>query len=140
MRYYRLVCLVIVAAALFAMPAFSQENQVIPAAMTEGSSAAKETSIYGEVQSVNAQTNTISVQYYDYDSDEEKIIDIVSGKDTKIENAAGVGEINKGDWVDVAFEAIDGRNMAKSIMVEKEEAGAAEPMPENIPMPQGVEQ
>ena len=63
----------------------------------------------------------MSVQYYDYDSDEEKTIEITADKDTKLENAAMLSNINKGDWVDVTYGVKDGKNLAKSIMVEKEE-------------------
>ena len=81
----------------------------------------KELSIYGEVQSVDAASSSMSVQYYDYDSDEEKAADVVFNKDTKIDNAAALADIKKGDWADVTYEIMDGKNIAKSVMVEKEE-------------------
>lgn len=147
MKIYSAVCLAVVVlmAFMIAAPAFSQGNdQTAPAAapettqtaVNEESSAAKEMSIYGEVQAVNAAANSISVQYYDYDSDEEKTIEIVSGKDTKIENAAALDKINKGDWVDVTYVLSEGKNTAKSIIVEKEEA-VAEPAPAQTPADQG---
>lgn len=132
--------------AMIALPAFAQEDKqpaaeqpqaaaqpavtetaaaaspsaTIPPATGENVSA-KELSIYGEVQSVNASANSLTVQYYDYDSDEEKTIEITADANTKIENAAALGNINKSDWVDVTYTVADGKNLAKSIMVEKEE-------------------
>lgn len=99
----------------------AQGTSVQQVVKEEAPQAAKDLSIYGEVQSVNAAANSIIVQYYDYDSDEEKTSDILADKDTKIENASGIADIKKGDWVDVTYVALDGKNTAKSIIVEKEE-------------------
>jgi Cu/Ag efflux protein CusF len=93
-----------------------------PAASAPEASQPKDASIYGEVLAVNATANTISVQYYDYDSDEEKTVDLNCGADTKMENAASLNDVKKGDWVDAVYVASEGKNIAKSVMVEKEEA------------------
>ena len=92
-----------------------------PSPVSEDNSAVKELSIYGEVQAVNTVANSLTVQYYDYDSDEEKTVEITADKDTKIENAAALANISKSDWVDITYAAAGGKNLAKSIMVEKEE-------------------
>jgi hypothetical protein len=122
---------------LFVGIAYSQEKETMPTGTSEAAVAAgpvaeapavKEISIYGEVQGVNAPANSMTVQYYDYDSDEGKTIDITTNKDTKIENASGIDRINKGDWVDVTYAVSEGKNLAKTVIVEKEET--AEPMPE----------
>jgi len=142
---------VVLTISLFTLPAFSQEEktpaekapvapapapavtETVPAKMPEMPPApapAKETapmkdlSIYGEVKSVNPSASSMTVQYYDYDSDEEKSIDIVTDKDTKLENVANVGEIKQGDWIDATYTAKDSQNIAKSIIVEKEEMPA----------------
>lgn len=139
--------------ALIAIPAFSQDNPLpaqntesqkpaqedstapaaampaVPAApaVKEEMPAAKEMSIYGEVQVMNAAASSLTVQYYDYDSDEEKTIEIVADKDTKIENAAAIANIVKGDWVDTTYVIADGKNVAKSIIIEKEEKEEEKP-------------
>ena len=136
-----------VAVALFiilmAIPAFSQEDETqapvqapaqAPAqapVQTPAQETAKtgEISIYGEVQAVNASTNSITVQYYDYDNDEEKTLEITLDKDTKLENAKTIDEIKKGDWVDVAYIAGGGKTIAKTVSVEKEEPAAEEAAP-----------
>ncbi len=125
-------------APAIAAPVTTASTDAIPPAPVSGENAAtKEQSIYGEVQVVNAAANSLTVQYYDYDSDEEKTIELVADKDTKIENAAALGNINKSDWVDVTYTTSDGKNVAKSIMVEKEEKEEAAPgaavMPETKP-------
>lgn len=94
---------------------------VVTAHAQEEADTVKELSVYGEVQDVSQASNSISVQYYDYDSDEEKMIELVSDSNTKIENAASLAEITKGSWVDVIYAAAGGKNIAKSILVEKEE-------------------
>jgi len=107
--------------ALTPPPAATNVPMTIP---PEEGAAARELSVYGEVQAVNADTNSMNVQYYDYDSDEEKTVDMLANKDTKIENAASLANIAKGDWVDVTYAAADGKNVARSIIVEKEEKEA----------------
>lgn len=88
-----------------------------------------EVSIYGEVQAVNVQANSITAQYYDYDNDEERSAELSLDKDTKLENAKAIDEIKKGDWVDVTYVVSGGKNMAKLVSVEKEEPA----MEENAP-------
>ena len=90
---------------------------------------AKEIAIYGEVQAVNASSGTISVQYYDYDSDSEKMSDIAVADITKLENAGKIDDIKKSDWVDVTYTVVDGKNVAKVVTVEKEETPATEEAP-----------
>jgi Cu/Ag efflux protein CusF len=132
-----LLCLAAFAAmaALLIAPAFSQEEAAAAkegdaakegAATKEESPQTNELSIYGEVQAVNAASKSMTVQYYDYDSDEEKNIEIAVGEDAKLENAKGINDIKKGDWVDVTYEAAGGKNVAKTVSVEKEEEVPAE--------------
>lgn len=122
------------AMALLAIPAFSQSNPppgpgnesaqnqpAQPPAVKEEAPQPKEIAIYGEVQAANTAAGSITVQYYDYDSDEEKTIEVTSDKDTKVENAGTIGDIKKGDWADITYIAAEGKNIAKSIIVEKEE-------------------
>lgn len=90
---------------------------------------AKEIAIYGEVQVINASSGTISVQYYDYDSDSEKTTEILVTDITKLENAPKLADIKKGDWVDVTYTVDDGKSVAKVVTVEKEEVPATEEAP-----------
>lgn len=101
-----------------------------PAASPQESVKATELSIYGEVQAVNAAASSMNVQYYDYDNDEEKAIEITVDKDTKLENAKAIDEIKKGDWVDVTYTSSGAKNMAKMVSVEKEEPMLEETAPE----------
>jgi len=105
------------------VPAKMPEMPPAPAPAKE-TAPMKDLSIYGEVKSVNPSASSMTVQYYDYDSDEEKSIDIVTDKDSKLENVANVGEIKQGDWIDATYAAKDSQNIAKSIIVEKEEMPA----------------
>ena len=115
------------AAVLFALPAFSQSSEpTAKAPEAAGAPAQTEAlSIYGEVNAVDAASNSIKVLYYDYDSDEEKTIDLVLDKDTKLENAKSVSDIKQLDWVDATYVVKDSKNVATSMIVEKEE----EPVP-----------
>lgn len=129
LKVYFAVC---VSVSLIAAPAFSQDAASAPAQeaaqepmpIADVTPQAKEIAIYGEVQAVDAPASTLSVQYYDYDSDSEKTSEIAINPDTKLENASAIGDIKKGDWVDVTYILKDGKNAAKAVTVEKEEAPA----------------
>jgi len=146
------VCIAVISAimALSAISAFSQDPQApakddtAPAQGTQAAAvqtpvgspaeaAAKtnELSIYGEVQAVNVQAASMSVQYYDYDNDEEKTLEVSLDKDSKLENVKAIDEVKKGDWVDVTYTATGGKNTAKMVSVEKEEVSAEDNAPVN---------
>ena len=146
MRRYVLAILFV---GLFVVQGYSQDNQspsgqdtpqvstevpaVAPAA-SEKSAPPEEISIYGEIKAVNQAASSATVQYYDYDSDQEKSIEITADTNTKMENAATVNDIKQGNWADVIYTVTNGKNIAKSIIVEKEEEAPAEmPKPEAIP-------
>ena len=121
--------------SLIAVPAISQDSGNTPAAPQEVSSSAlvpisssqgKETVIYGEIQTIDVQASALDVQYYDYDSDSEKTANIAINADTKLENATVLSDIKKGDWVDVTYTSMDGKNAAKVVTVEKEEVPASD--------------
>ncbi|MDO8535474.1 MAG: hypothetical protein Q7S30_00445 [Candidatus Omnitrophota bacterium] len=100
-----------------------------PVAPAETAAKTNELSIYGEVQAVNVQASSISVQYYDYDNDEEKTLEVSLDKDSKLENAKAIGDVKKGDWVDVTYTVIGGKNTAKTVSVETEEPAAEDSTP-----------
>ena len=131
---YGMITAIVMALAI--MPACSQENKPVkeenaplPAPTTASALETAKTgelSIYGEVQGYNASTNSMSVQYYDYDNDEEKTVEITVDKDTKLENFSSIDELRKGDWVDINYASVGGKNIAKMVSVEKEEPSAEE--------------
>ncbi|MDO8525940.1 MAG: hypothetical protein Q7S07_05595 [Candidatus Omnitrophota bacterium] len=141
--------LLILVSGLFVLPAYCQDNQssadqnqapAAPAAVQPAQAPApekvvqaQEISIYGEVKSSNPAANSVTVQYYDYDSDEERSIDIMIDNNTKMENAAAVNDIKQGNWADVIYSIADGKNIAKSIIVEKEEEAPEMPKAEEKP-------
>ena len=139
MKRYVLAILIL---GLFAVQGYCQENtnptQPATEAVTAAAPAAttvqpQEISIYGEVKAVNPATNSMTVQYYDYDSDEEKSIEITADSNTKMENAAAINDVKQGNWADVIYTMTDGKNIAKSIIVEKEDVPAEMPKPEAMP-------
>ena len=111
-------------------PQVAAETPALAPAASEKSAQPEEISIYGEIKAVNQAANSITVQYYDYDSDNEKSIDITADSTTKMENAATINDIKQGNWADIIYAIINGKNIAKSIVVEKEDAPAATPKAE----------
>ena len=69
------------------------------------------------------------VQYYDYDNDEERSIEVTLDSASKLDNAKAITDIKKGDWVDVTYNASAGKNVAKMVSVEKEEPAQDENAP-----------
>jgi len=151
-RYLLYLAVILTAAALINVPGTFAQNEepktaakgsepqaaASQAAVTTGpatvpvvDSAPKmsELSIYGEVQAVNMQANSMTIQYYDYDNDEEKTTEISLDAGSKLENAKAIGDIKKGDWVDVTYTASAGKNTAKFVSVEKEEPAQEESAP-----------
>ena len=139
MKRYVLAVLFI---ALFTLRGQCQENQVsnnqdtsqlasgvaTPAQTTSAeASKAEEISIYGEIKSVNIATNSVVVQYYDYDSDNEKSIEIMTDNNTKIEGVLAVTDIKQGNWADINYTLVNGKNVAKSIVVEKDDTATETP-------------
>ena len=132
MKRYILAILVL---GLFAVQGYCQDNQNTAPATTETATVtapaatampAQEISIYGEVKAVNPAVSSVTVQYYDYDSDEEKSIEITADSNTKMENAAAITDVKQGNWADVIYTTAGDKNIAKSIIVEKEEEAPAE--------------
>jgi hypothetical protein len=145
-----LVCTAVVFAviALSSISAFSQDPQApakddtatakgtqaevvpsLPVAPAEAPAKTDELSIYGEVQAVNAQAASMSVQYYDYDNDEEKTLELSLDKDSKLENVKAIDAVKKGDWVDVTYTVTGGKNIARNVNVETEEVAAEDSAP-----------
>lgn len=113
-------------------PADQSASQVVTEAVVaapENAAQPQEISIYGEIKAVNAAANSMSIQYYDYDSDEEKTIEISMDNTTKMENAATIADVKQGNWADVIYSVSGGKNIAKSIIIEKEEEAPAAEMP-----------
>jgi hypothetical protein len=134
MHLDRPFCAVIIAVAIAlicATPVFSQEKApekapatpapAAPATQAAAPAPSKDVPIYGEVQSVNATANSMTVLYYDEETYEEKSVDLLVDKDTKLENAKALADIKEGDWVDATYTAAEGKNKASSVKVEKEE-------------------
>jgi len=131
------VCLSVTWAVItvLTIPAFSQSSQA-PAKedplSAEEAAKPNELAIYGEVQAVNAQAASMTVQYYDYDSDEEKTLEVALDKDSRLENVKSIDEIKKGDWVDVTCTTASGRNIALDVIVEKEDLFEEGYVPDNM--------
>ncbi len=143
-KYLVCVAIISVIMTLSAMPAFSQDSQVSgegdmseavkdsEVASTEAAGKTNELSIYGEVQAVNAGASSITVQYYDYDNDEEKTLEVALDNDSRLENVKAIGEVKAGDWVDVTYIVIDGKNRASIVSVEVEEPSMENDVPMDV--------
>jgi len=139
-KYLVVIAIISVMMALSGASAFAQDSQVtaeedmasvqdpqVDPALAAGKT--NELAIYGEVQAVNVPGASISVQYYDYDSDEERTLEVSLDKDSKMENVKVIDEVKPGDWVDVTYTVTGGKNTAKMVSVEVEELAAEDSAP-----------
>jgi hypothetical protein len=78
--------------------------------------------VWGEVVTVDLQNNMVFVKYLDYESDQEKEIEIGVGDNTTYDNVNSVTELKPKDTVSIDYISLDGKNIAKNISVEKPEA------------------
>ena len=121
MKKFVPICLMVAVSAvlLAGLVGCQEETMTMPA---PAQSEPKTESVYGEVTSVNEAGSSMAVQYYDYDTDEEKVVELVVDNNTKLENAAALKDIKVGDWVDTDYSlAADGKKTATSVKVEKAE-------------------
>ncbi len=92
--------------------------------------------LWGEVVSLNPQTNSISVKYLDYETDTEKQMLITADDKTAYENVKSLADLRIQDNVSIDYIITDqGKNIAKNISVEKPEATEAIPPEEEGAMP-----
>ena len=96
----------------------------VPSADTAKQASDIDIAVYGEIQAVDVPSGSVDIQYYDYDTDSEKTLKLMMGKDLKIENADSLASVKKGDWADVTYETKDGNNIAKSVAIDKEDTEA----------------
>ena len=136
MRKHRLISLLVacLVVTLLTIPAFSQQNPANSASRDEQvpiirveTPQSNETSINGVVQAVDSVTNSLAVQYYDYESGQEKGIEITVNKDTKIGNVSSLTDIKRGDKANVTYTVSNAGNIAKSMWVEKGKEPVEEP-------------
>ena len=75
--------------------------------------------IWGEVKAVDTASSIVKINYLDYQTDEEKEIALAIDKDTKFENAGGIGDIKPGDIVSVEYVVSGEKSVVKNISVER---------------------
>jgi len=126
MRLKVLCCVFAICAVLSfaAVPLFAQNDGLTP---TPEAGMPTDMSMYGEVRAVDTASGKFTVQYYDYDTDEEKTAEIEVSKETKYDGVSAFGDIKPNDWIDVIYAVIGGKFTAKSVIVEKEDMAEALP-------------
>lgn len=83
-------------------------------------------SIYGEIKSVNSTGNSITVECYNDKNDTQKTVEIEKNDSTRVEWELGLDGIKQGYWADIDYVVMNGKNVAKLIIVEKKESAGTE--------------
>jgi hypothetical protein len=96
-------------------------NTVVPA--EEAQPAPEIQWVWGEVVSVDTNSNQLNIKYLDYETDIEKEMVIGVSDKTIFENVKSLEEIKPQDTVSIDYAvASDGKNIARNISVEKPES------------------
>ncbi len=80
--------------------------------------------VWGEVASVDPAAGTLAVKYLDYDTDEEKAMNMTVADTTTFQEVKGLDGIKPQDTVSVEYIVKEGKNLARDITVEKVEDAA----------------
>jgi hypothetical protein len=77
---------------------------------------------WGEVVNADAQNKTITIKYLDYEADQEKELSLVVDDSTTFDNVKSFEEIKPKDNLSIDYVTTEGKNIAKSISLEKPES------------------
>ncbi len=81
--------------------------------------------VWGEVTSIDAQNKALNLKYLDYETDQEKEMSVATDDSTVYENAKMLSDIQPKDNISVDYVVKDGKNIAKTIGLEKAEDAPA---------------
>ncbi len=99
---------------------FSQEPMEKSGAVPEAQKEPDTQWVWGEVNTLDTQNKAILVKYLDYETDQEKEININIDDKTTYDNIKSMDELKPKDTVSIDYiVSPDGKNIAKNISVEK---------------------
>jgi len=99
--------------------------------ITEPKNEAEVQWLWGEVVSLDAQNKIMTVKYLDYETDQEKEINIGTDAKTAYENIKSIDELKPKDAVSIDYLVTpEGKNIAKNVSLEKPEATPPPQKPE----------
>lgn len=121
-----LIVLILAGAGLALSEDQITEPNALAAATTQENNDSNTQWVWGEVTAVDALAKTITLKYLDYETDQEKEIVLTVDDSTAYDNVKSLEEIQLKDNLSVDYISKDGKNIAKSISLEKSESAPAE--------------
>jgi len=102
---------------------FSQDPAIVKEETVPEVASGPETQwVWGEVINLDPQNKMVKVKYLDYETDQEKEIDVAVDEKTTYENIKSIEELKQNDAVSIDYIVTpDGKNIAKNISLEKPE-------------------
>ena len=83
---------------------------------------------WGEVTNLDNQTQTVTLKYLDYETDQEKDLVLVVDEKTTFENIKDFNELKLKDTISIDYLiGVDNKNIAKNISFEKPDTGVSAP-------------
>lgn len=135
-----LVCGVVALMMLAAAQAvLAQEPEGDPATVQGPVDASQSTALkeedlqwaWGEVVNLDPSVGTITLKYLDYETDQEKELQVVVDEKTTLENIKDLSELKIKDTLSIDYiAAADNRNLAKNISLEKTDETSTAVMPD----------
>jgi len=124
MKIKTFLVLVILASLIFISrkTIFSEEAIVQGGAIAEEEGELETLWLWGEVVNLDPQNKIFLVKYLDYETDQEKEINIKTDDLTAYENSGSIDQIKPKDTLSIDYiVSASGENIAKNISVEKPE-------------------
>jgi len=101
---------------------FSQESTEQTGSIPQTQNEPDTQWVWGEVVTLDAQGKTLLLKYLDYETDQEKEINIATDDKTTFENIKSIDQIRLKDILSIDYiVSASGENIAKNISVEKPE-------------------
>ncbi|MDO8661809.1 MAG: hypothetical protein Q7K98_01125 [Candidatus Omnitrophota bacterium] len=82
--------------------------------------------VWGEVVNVDSLGKAFTLKYLDYETDQEKELSLTVDDATSYQNFKSLDDIQPKDNLSIDYIAKDGKNIAKSISLEKTESASLE--------------
>jgi len=77
--------------------------------------------VYGEIIAIDGASNSFVVKYFNYDTMDDRTVEIRLGDETEWEDVTGIMALHVGDWIGSHYYiSDDGTNVADSVRLEKE--------------------
>ncbi len=124
MRITVILALLVLVSAGLALSEDSAGPQATSAPALQESNDSSTQWVWGEVVNVDSLGKAFTLKYLDYETDQEKELPLTVDDATSYQNFKSLDDIQPKDNLSIDYIAKDGKNIAKSISLEKSESAS----------------